>query len=273
MTENKKYYYLKLKDNFFDSDEMKLLESMPDGYKYSNILLKLYLRSLKDDGRLMLNNRIPYSEQMIAGVTGHSVGDVKAALSVFQNLGLIEKLDNGAIYMLDIQNFIGESSTEADRIRKYRTKIQSEKQQIEAPKNKGVQMYNKCTPEIEIEKELEKELDIEKEKTHSPAKAEPPLPYKEIVDYLNQKAGTSYRASGKKTQSLIKARYNESFKLDDFKQVIDNKVAEWKTDNHMAKYLRPETLFGTKFESYLNQSKASSPHDYGGGQVADNLPW
>jgi uncharacterized phage protein (TIGR02220 family) len=110
-------------------------------------------------------------------------------------------------------------------------------------------------------------------KTYSPAKAEPPLPYKEIVDYLNQKAGTSYRASGKKTQSLIKARYNESFKLDDFKKVIDNKVAEWKSDSNMAKYLRPETLFGTKFESYLNQSKASSPQNYGGGQVADNLPW
>ena len=109
--------------------------------------------------------------------------------------------------------------------------------------------------------------------SNSPAKAEPPLPYKEIVDYLNQKAGTSYRASGKKTQSLIKARYNESFKLDDFKQVIDNKVAEWKTDNNMAKYLRPETLFGTKFESYLNQSKATKPQSYGGGQVADNLPW
>ena len=110
-------------------------------------------------------------------------------------------------------------------------------------------------------------------KTYSPADAAPLLPYKEIVDYLNQRAGTSYRASGKKTQSLIKARYNESFKLDDFKQVIDNKVAEWKTDNNMAKYLRPETLFGTKFESYLNQSKASSPQNYGGGQVADNLPW
>lgn len=161
MSENKKYFYLKLKDNFFDSDEMKLLESMPDGYKYSNILLKLYLRSLKNEGRLMLNNHIPYSEQMIAGVTGHSVGDVKAALSVFQDLGLIEKLDNGAIYMLDIQNFIGQSSTEADRIRKYRTKIQSEKQQIEAPKNKGVQMYDKRTPELEIE--LEKDIDIEKE--------------------------------------------------------------------------------------------------------------
>ena len=61
MSDNKKYYYLKLKDNFFDSDQMIVLESMPDGYKYSNILLKLYLRSLKNDGKLMFNDRIPYN--------------------------------------------------------------------------------------------------------------------------------------------------------------------------------------------------------------------
>ena len=54
MADNKKYYYLRLKDNFFDSDEMKILESMKDGYLYSNVLLKLYLRSLKNDGKLVL---------------------------------------------------------------------------------------------------------------------------------------------------------------------------------------------------------------------------
>ena len=110
-------------------------------------------------------------------------------------------------------------------------------------------------------------------KRYSPADAAPPLPYQEIVDYLNQKAGTKYRSTTKKTQTLIKARFNEKFALDDFKQVIDNKVSEWKLDNEMSKYLRPETLFGTKFESYLNQSQAAKSQNYGGGQVADNLPW
>ena len=61
MSDNKKYYYLRLKDNFFDSDELKILESMKDGYLYSNILLKLYLRSLKNDGKLVVNDRIPYN--------------------------------------------------------------------------------------------------------------------------------------------------------------------------------------------------------------------
>ena len=66
MSDNKKYYYLRLKDNFFDSDELKILESMKDGYLYSNILLKLYLRSLKNDGKLVFNDRIPYSADMLS---------------------------------------------------------------------------------------------------------------------------------------------------------------------------------------------------------------
>lgn len=153
MADNKKYYYLKLKENFFDTDEMIVLESMPDGYLYSNILLKLYLRSLKYDGRLMFNERIPFNSTMLAQVTRHSVGVIEKAMQIFQDLGLVEVLDNGAIYISDIQNFIGKSTNEADRIREYRKKIESEKS--------GVQMLYKCTPEIEIE--LKKEIEPKKE--------------------------------------------------------------------------------------------------------------
>lgn len=86
---------------------------------------------------------------------------------------------------------------------------------------------------------------------YSPAKAEQ---CKEIIDYLNLKANTNYKYTTSKTQTLIKARYNEGFIIDDFKRVIDNKTSEWK-NTEMEKYLRPETLFGTKFESYLNQKE------------------
>jgi predicted phage replisome organizer len=169
MSDNKKYYYLRLKDNFFDSDELKILESMKDGYLYSNILLKLYLRSLKNDGKLVVNERIPYNAEMLASVTGHQVGTIKQALSMFKELGLIEVLENGAIYMLDIQNFIGKGSTEADRQRLYDRRISEERKQ-----NKLTQLRNleeickKSTPEIEIE--LEKDIEIEKE-IHSSAKS------------------------------------------------------------------------------------------------------
>jgi uncharacterized phage protein (TIGR02220 family) len=75
-----------------------------------------------------------------------------------------------------------------------------------------------------------------------------------VVNYLNKTCGTKYRSSSQKTSSLIKARINEGFEGKDFKTVIDNKYSDWKgTDQE--KYLRPETLFGTKFEGYLNQKK------------------
>lgn len=84
------------------------------------------------------------------------------------------------------------------------------------------------------------------------------IPYAEIVEYLNSKAETKYRATAESTRSKIKARWNEGFKLNDFKKVIDNKVLDWKGNFTkdgvpLSNFLRPETLFGTKFESYLNQ--------------------
>lgn len=165
MSDNKKYYYLRLKDNFFDSDELKILESMKDGYLYSNILLKLYLRSLKNDGKLVVNDRIPYNEEMLASVTGHQIGTVKQALSIFKDLGLIDVLENGAIYMLDIQNFIGKGSSEADRKREYRQRIETDRTNVQTNLR---QISEKSPPEIEIE--LEKEIKIEKE-IHSSAKS------------------------------------------------------------------------------------------------------
>lgn len=86
----------------------------------------------------------------------------------------------------------------------------------------------------------------------------------EIVDYLNTVCGTSYKASTDKTRKLINARLNEGFTVDDFKIVIDKKSKEWLGTDY-AKYLRPETLFGTKFESYLNA--LSSHIAYNGGKA------
>ena len=165
MSDNKKYYYLRLKDNFFDSDELKILESMKDGYLYSNILLKLYLRSLKNDGKLVVNDRIPYNAEMLASVTGHQIGTVTQALSIFKDLGLIDVLENGAIYMLDIQNFIGKGSSEADRKREYRQRIETDRTNVQTNLR---QISEKSPPEIEIE--LEKDIEIEK-KIHSSAKS------------------------------------------------------------------------------------------------------
>lgn len=127
MSDNKKYYYLKLKDNFFDTEEIKILESMPNGIFYSNLLIKLYLKSLKFNGALRFNDFIPYDESMIATITNLNIDMVRSGLRILASMKLIERLDDGTIYMMNIQSFIGKSSSEADRKRLYREQIEEEK--------------------------------------------------------------------------------------------------------------------------------------------------
>ena len=161
MSDNKQYYYIKLKADYFDTDEMIVLESMPDGHKYSNILLKFMLRSLRNEGKLMFNDKIPFNPIMLSQVTRHSVGEIEKAVQIFESLNLIEILDNGAIYINDIQNFIGKSSTEADRKRIYRHRISEDKKQLG-------HLSENCPdinpPELEIELKLEKELKLKHKK-------------------------------------------------------------------------------------------------------------
>ena len=153
MADNRKYYYLKLKENFFDSDSIVLLEDMKDGILYSNILLKLYLKSLKNGGKLQLDEHIPYTAQMIATLTRHQIGTVERALEIFRQLGLVEQLDSGAFYMTDIELMIGQSSTEAERKRAARL----ENKALLPPRTKGGHLSDIRPPEIEIELEKERE--------------------------------------------------------------------------------------------------------------------
>lgn len=163
MAENKKYYYLKLKENFFNSDEIVLIENMQDGILYSNILLKLYLLSLKYNGFLRLNENITYSAQMIATITRHEVGTVERALNIFLEFGLIVLVADGSIYMTNIEDLVGKSSTEADRKRLARAEV----------KKLGGQTADKCPPNVlnlsnirppEIEKETDIKTELESER-------------------------------------------------------------------------------------------------------------
>ena len=127
MSDNRKYYYLKLKENFYNSETMVILESMQDGLLYSNLLLKMYLMSLKSGGILMLNDHLPHTPQTIATFTRHQVGTVERALKVFVEFGLVEILTDGAYYMADIQLLIGQSSTEGERKKKERMRLKRQK--------------------------------------------------------------------------------------------------------------------------------------------------
>ena len=157
MSDNRKYYYLKLKENYFDDDSIVLLESMQDGVLYSNILLKLYLKSLKHGGRLQLDEDIPYTAQMIATITRQQIGTVERALQIFLKLGLVEVLDSGTFYMSNIELLIGQSSTEAERKRAARLQNKA----LSALRTSGGHLSDIRPPEIEIK--LEKEIEIKRE--------------------------------------------------------------------------------------------------------------
>ena len=164
MSDNRKYYYLKLKENYFDEDAIVLLESMQDGILYSNILLKLYLKSLKNGGKLQLDENIPYTAQMIATITRQQVGTVERALQIFMKLGLVEPLPSGALYMSNIELLIGQSSTEGERKRRARLALQEQKALPKAGADKcPPYQADICPPEIEIEKEIDIELEKERE--------------------------------------------------------------------------------------------------------------
>lgn len=117
-----------------------------------------------------------------------------------------------------------------------------------------------------------------KPKEETPCRPDGRPPAKEIIDYLNEKTGKSFRANTKTTLNLIKARWEgDGFKLEDFKKVIDNRVAKWGSDPSMAQYLRPQTLFGTKFESYLNDNGGNPHGEFGNkqyvGTPSSEIPW
>lgn len=125
-------------------------------------------------------------------------------------------------------------------------------------------IYNICIPYIygmdthtQEEEEEEEEQEQEEEQSNNKNNQN----YNYIIDYLNKKTSKNFKSSSKKTKSLINARLNEGFSVEDFRIVIDTKTTEWLNDKKMEQYLRPETLFGNKFESYLNQNTKKQKQD------------
>lgn len=238
MADNKKYYYLKLKENFFDSDSMVLLESMQDGILYSNILMKMYLKSLKNNGKLVLNDAIPYNTQMIATVTRHQVGTVEKAIDVFEQLGLIDILDGGTIYMSDIELFVGKSSTEGDRKR-------AERMKLKHAENLALgQMSDIHPPEIEIEKEIEKENRDRVKRKEKEKEAEDL--FERLWKIYPEKKGKGQVSKNSKERLLV-------IGYEQFERAI-NRYKEDLKENEWRKPQYGSTFFNTGYEDYLDKN-------------------
>jgi len=160
LSDNKKYYYLKLKDNYFEQDNIKVLESLPNGHLYSLIILKLYLKACKYNGHLKMTDSIPYDPKKInilAQVINHDLDNVKEAIKVGTELGLITMVESGEMWMTEIQNYIGLSSSEGDRKREYRAMLKGDIIPIGQMSGQSSDVH---PPEIEIDIEIKKEKEI-----------------------------------------------------------------------------------------------------------------
>lgn len=119
---NKKYYWLKLKEDFFERDEIKIIESQKNGKDYINFYLKLLLKSLKTEGTLRFKDTIPYNLEMLSTITNCNIDTVNTAINTFINLGLMEKWEDGTYFMMEVQNMVGSETTWAEKKRDYRNK-------------------------------------------------------------------------------------------------------------------------------------------------------
>lgn len=175
---------------------------------------------------------------------GVSIQNVRTALKRFEKLGFLTDESTNKNRLITIVNWAIYQDSDDEPNRQTNKQLtgnqQAANRQLTAIKNiRTKEGKNKEVKDI-VEQESE------------------PIPYREIIDYLNQKAGKSFKHSAAGNKKVIKARWNEGYKLDQFKRVVDNKCQDWLNDEKMSQYLQPSTLFGNKFDQYLNQRKGNS---------------
>ena len=150
MSNSKKYYWLKLQDDFFKRHDIRIVENMPNGKDYVIFYLKLLCESTSHDGLLRFSEEIPYNEEMLATITNTNIDIVRSAINVFEQLKMIELYDDGTLFMNQVEKMVGSETQGAERVRKYR-----ENQRL-LQCNANVTKSN-----IEIEKDIDIEEDID----------------------------------------------------------------------------------------------------------------
>lgn len=241
--------WIKITTNIFDNLKIKHLKAVPElGHALVCIWFELLCMagSCNKCGMLSMSNNLAITEDLIAEAFNEDIKLVQMALRMFQEMGMIEITDNNAIQITNWVEYQSEAGLSAireyerDRKAKYRLKKD---------------MIEECPGNVP-DKSVDSSISISTSKSASLSSFNS-ISNKEtisnIVNYLNKVLGTNYKSNTKNTVKHINARLAEGYLEEDFFTVIDKKVSEWKGTD-MEKYLVPETLFGTKFEKYLNQN-------------------
>lgn len=231
-----RFYWLQLKEDFFDEDAIQWLEEQENGVAQAYFYIKLCVKSLKSNGVLVRrvgDMIVPYEAKRLAAMTGTDVSVVQVALVNLVRCGLVRVLENGELYLERLEEMIGAQSKGAFKKQQQRRLRAESAAQIEPPKvvDMGV---DKCPPEIELELEKEKEKEKEKdslpcgsgslfEGAESDSEGDASCPYSDIVMDYNDKRGslpkvTKLTDARRKT---IAARWKEGYRLEDFKTVFE----------------------------------------------------
>lgn len=292
MAKTKVYFWLKIDKKFFDNLFIKRLKSMPGGYTMTVIYMRMMLESLESDCILYYEGYFETLKEELALKLDVSEDDISMTIAYFTQCGLIQIDEDKNAELTQAKALVQQETNHAAYMRSYR-KEQQEKEKNLTLLSKNFTTLSTCKTEKEIDKDKELEQDLKldinqeyiAEETSSNEQSSPftfptwleetaikdleKTKHKELwipIVYLNQVANKRYKFVDK-TKRLLLARFKEGYTLEDFKQVIDIKTAEWKDGPEFSKYLRPETLFGSKFDGYLNQKPKTIR-----GKSEDNFP-
>ena len=282
MAKTKIYFWLKVDKKFFDNLFIKRLKNMPGGYTMTVIYIRLMLESLEDDCILYYEGYFDSLVQELALKLDVSEDDINMTVAYFTRCGLIQIDDDGHATLSQAKAMV-ESETNWAKYKRDQRKNSQNLPKLENVQNKKT-ISNSCPTEIEKENRVNSKsnnLYLDNILSGNPDYNFPTwleetaikdlekTKHKELwipIAYLNQVANKRYKFVDK-TKRLLLARFKEGYTLEDFKQVIDIKTAEWKDSPEFSKYLRPETLFGSKFDGYLNQKPKTIR-----GKSEDNFP-
>ena len=298
---DKKYYWLKLPADFFSKPSLMLLTSK--GADHISVYMRLLTMAINTDCRLMYTEDTPYTVEMLSMMLGYQKDTMQEIIDNLIQFKLLEVLEDGSYYLVELPEMIGSESTSAERQRKSRqerdkgvtgdsgerdsgvtscdTSVTScdkavtscdisaqchiENRDIEK-ENRDLKenIYSRAGSTACVESDTESVQDESKEEPR-PEQAKKPKKAKEtkadkeateVIEYLNIKTASSYRATTEANIKPIRARLNDGFSVEDCKKVIDTKSGQWLNNPDMVKYLRPATLFSpSKFEGYLNECR------------------
>lgn len=184
----RKYYWLKLKEDFFDDKYIKLLKKMPSGPDMVIIYLKLQLRSLKTDGLLKYDNLLPTCEEELAMIIDEPLELVRLTIGALTRMNLIEKLDNQSLYMIAMQELIGNESDSAKRVREFREKQKALQGCYNVTQECYINEQSNATT-LNSNREIEKEKKIEKENNKASHRFTPPT-LEEVTSYCKERNNT-----------------------------------------------------------------------------------